>query len=685
MVREFDPERVVPGPVEPNFSSSSEPKPVETPDQRACRRTFTRPARGGARSPGSDSGGAFVTASMFSRILATKPRAPEALRRLLADFDQMRSRRTVLSALSADPDSASVFLFVTRRFLPGRRMGTVREAIQLLGETMGQRLALLASGMHWLRGLLEDDATFRPLLRHSIACAIASEPLGRDSGIVDPLMAYTLGLLHHVGDFAIHARRDDHGFEPDDSVKSSSKIAGELLKKASAPQIFRQAIVEYETFAPEDFERMCIEAKLLAAADYAVTRLGYAPPSTCPSSRFEGPRVVEMADTILRNRRRLCASIEDALTVVFEVEERAAAAIAQAKSVSDALAPTHSALDATHGVSVRDLGPLPVLFARITDAIDMEAVEVALTGGLVEEIGYPRAYFLRLKPDRIQIAGGILCSRGNVPLPLNQFHMPVQHLPQPLRRALDGGHPVQMPGTLRELEFLLGERAYATAYVPVLAGDETLGLLAVEIESGQIVSLDLLAAIASHVGLAMRSTTLARLSTEATTDQLTGLKNRRGILEHFDRALALPAEQVGKLGIALIDCDHLKKVNDNFGHLMGDEFVRRISEVVRNTLRTDDEMGRYGGDEFLAVLPDVTPEALHTILERCRARVDAEGMKSTDGLLLSISVGGVAQEGRNLSREDLLKLADSALYRAKERGRNAVEVVRADGSSTSLS
>ncbi|MBK6941588.1 MAG: diguanylate cyclase [Planctomycetes bacterium] len=627
-----------------------------------------------------------MTASTFSRILATKPRAPEALRRLLADFDQLRSRRTVLSALSADPDSASVFLFVTRRFLPGRRMGTVREAIQLLGETMGQRLALLASGVHWLRGLLEDDATFRPLLRHSIACAIASEPLGRDSGIVDPLMAYTLGLLHHVGDFAIHARRDEHGFEPDDSVKCPSKIAVELLKKASAPQIFRQAIVEFETFAPEDFDRMCVEAKLLAAADYAVSRLGYAPPTTCPSPRFDGPRVLEMADSVLRNRRRLCASIEDALTVVFEVEERAAAAIAQAKSVSEAIAPAHpSALDATHGVSVRDLGPLPVLFARITDAIDMEAVEVALTGGLVEELNYPRAYFLRVKPDKSQIAGGILCSRGNVPLPLDQFHMPVQHLPHPLRRALDRGHPVQMAGTLRELEFLLGERAHATAYVPVLAGDETLGLLAVEIESGQIVSLDLLAAIASHVGLAMRSTTLVRLSTEATTDQLTGLKNRRGILEHFDRALALPSDQVGKLGIALIDCDHLKKVNDNFGHLMGDEFVRRISEVVRNTLRTDDEMGRYGGDEFLAVLPDVTPESLHAILERCRILVDAEGMKSTDGLLLSISVGGVAQEGRNLSREDLLKLADSALYRAKERGRNAVEVVRADGSSTSLS
>jgi diguanylate cyclase (GGDEF)-like protein len=629
-----------------------------------------------------------VTASTLSRILATKPRAPEALRRLLADFDQQRSRRTVLSALSADPDSASIFLFVTRRFLPGRRMGTVREALQLLGETMGQRLALLAGGVHWLRGLLEDDATFQPLLRHSIASAIASEPLGRDSGIVDPLMAYTLGLLHHVGDFAIQAGRDDFVRTDvgDDSAKHSSHVGAELLRKASAPPIFRSAVVEFETFAPDEFDRMCVEAKVLAAADYAVARLGYAAPLSCPPPRFEGPHVKAMAESVLKNRRRVCNSIEDALSVVFEVEERAAAAMAQAKSVTESVTTsTSTPHDAMHGVSARDLGPLPVLFARINDALDMEAVEVALTGGLVEEIGFPRAYFLRLNAEQRQIAGGILCSRGNVPLPLNQFHMPLAHLPLPLRRALEGSHPVQMPGTLRELEFLLGERAPSTAYVPVLASDEPLGLLAVEVDSGQLVSLDLLAAIAAHVGLAMRSTKLVRLSTEATTDQLTGLKNRRGILEHFDKALGVPELAGGQLGIALIDCDHLKKVNDNFGHLMGDEFVRRISEVVRNTLRTGDELGRYGGDEFLAVVPDVSPDGLHVILERCRQAVDEEGLKSNDGLLLSISIGGVAQEGRKLSREDLLKLADSALYRAKERGRNSVEVARADGSSTAPS
>src|SRR5690606_296609 len=114
---------------------------------------------------------------------------------------------------------------------------------------------------------------------------------------------------------------------------------------------------------------------------------------------------------------------------------------------------------------------------------------------------------------------------------------------------------------------------------------------------------ELMAAVAAHTGLALKAAKLQKLSAEAITDELTGLYNRRGILDvlsfHMDNLRDGDA-----IAVALIDCDHLKKVNDNFGHLMGDEFVRRISEVRRRSLRSTDELGRYGGDEFLAVLPD---------------------------------------------------------------------------------
>jgi diguanylate cyclase len=133
-----------------------------------------------------------------------------------------------------------------------------------------------------------------------------------------------------------------------------------------------------------------------------------------------------------------------------------------------------------------------------------------------------------------------------------------------------------------------------------------------------------------------------------------------------------------ELAVALVDCDHLKKVNDNFGHLMGDEFVRRISEVLRHALRGSDELGRYGGDEFLAVLPDAHLEHVRHAMDRARARVEQAGLDSEDGLLLSVSIGAVVRGRTDLSREKLLKLADYALYRAKEFGRNAVIVIDAE-------
>jgi len=594
------------------------------------------------------------------------------LTRLLIGVDQRRSSRIVLRALQGDCDASAVFLRLAHRALPGRHFLDLREAVPLLGDSISYRLAVLAAGGNWLRSVVGEAPVAGPLLRHSVACAIASEPLGRDSGRVDPMFSFVLGLLHHLGDavrLSVKRRRSvqlEH--------EQRFEIAGQLLKSAGASDSLSRGLCDYGRFMLDPSVVLPVEAQLLAAADHAVTTFGYAAPSPC-SLPAVNARVLDLVAGLFESRRRITRSIEEVVGCVVEREEHRPEMEPPARLIS----PAHSPVvlpDVLDGVSARDLGPLPVLFSRITDAQDAESVAVAGTAGLVEELGVSRAYFLSIGENGV-LSGRVLSSRGNVPLALHDVSLQRSQLPRALSMALMTGRPILHEGLTGGLEALAADEVLPTFFVPVMVGKEALGILGVEVADSNSVSPDLLAAIAAHTALALKAVDLRRLSDEAKTDELTGLFNRRGILDVLD-SLVENRTQGRDLAIALIDCDHLKKVNDNFGHLMGDEFLRRISEVVRQSLRNSDELGRYGGDEFLAVLPDAGQQHTEMAMERARANVEQAGLDSEDGLLLSISAGAVVCGPGPSSREKLLKLADFALYRAKELGRNAVVVLNAD-------
>ncbi|MFH0943677.1 MAG: diguanylate cyclase, partial [Planctomycetota bacterium] len=571
----------------------------------------------------------------ISASIAGIPLAPTALSRLLIGVDERTSKRTILMALSGDQDASATFLRLAHRFLPGRRFSDVGEAVPLLGESISTRLALLATGGNWLRAIVGGGSVIGPLLRHSVACAMAAEPLGRESGLVDPMHSLVLGLLHHLGDAVrLSARRRR-------SVKIEHEeryqIARELLSSAGAPDSIANGLLDYGRFMVDPAHVIPTETQLLAAADHAVTTFGYAVPSPCSLPAVNG-RVLDMVAGLFESRRRITRSIEEVVGCVVEPEQKPA----PAAPAPDPHHMSHSPVvlaDVLDGVSSRDLGPMPVLLSRITDAQDTESVAVAGTAGLVEELGARRAYFLSLGEEGV-LQGGVLSSRGNVPLALHDLTIHRDQVPRAMNMALMTGRPILHEGLTGGLEVLAADQVLPTYFVPVSIGKEALGILGVEVTASDSVSPDLLAAVAAHMALALKAVDLRRLSNEAKTDELTGLLNRRGILDVLNSCVE-NREKGNDLAIALIDCDHLKKVNDNFGHLMGDEFLRRISEVVRQSLRGSDELGRYGGDEFLAVLPDAGEEHTRKAMERARANVEQAGLESDDGLLLSISIGAV--------------------------------------------
>jgi diguanylate cyclase (GGDEF)-like protein len=163
---------------------------------------------------------------------------------------------------------------------------------------------------------------------------------------------------------------------------------------------------------------------------------------------------------------------------------------------------------------------------------------------------------------------------------------------------------------------------------------------------------------------------------QATHDPLTGLWNRAVVLDALNRELARSWREGKPVGVMLADVDHFKRINDTYGHLGGDAVLREVSRAMTQALRHYDSLGRYGGEEFLVVLPDCDAANTWKLGERLRQCVSDLVLNLRDGRVrVTISVGMATSCGADrLEAETMLRLADDALYRAKEAGRNRVEL-----------
>lgn len=163
----------------------------------------------------------------------------------------------------------------------------------------------------------------------------------------------------------------------------------------------------------------------------------------------------------------------------------------------------------------------------------------------------------------------------------------------------------------------------------------------------------------------------------ALTDSLTGLYNRRYLLTHLRRLMEDTSHRQKPLSLLVLDVDHFKQVNDNYGHAVGDMALQHITEVMRTNVRNVDTVARLGGEEFVIVMPDTHVTFAIRIADRLRQRVADTAMVLPDGRSLSVTVSiGCAMRDSpdDDTVEALMERADQALYRAKNAGRNRVEL-----------
>lgn len=158
------------------------------------------------------------------------------------------------------------------------------------------------------------------------------------------------------------------------------------------------------------------------------------------------------------------------------------------------------------------------------------------------------------------------------------------------------------------------------------------------------------------------------------TDSLTGAPNRRYLDDHLAELVDSARETGLAVAVAMVDVDHFKRINDTFSHAVGDLVLRRVAETLQARLRTGDILARYGGEEFVVVFRGASMNAAMGACERLRAGLAAHAWIDIDPRLTVTASFGVSQWTAPESVTELLQRADAALYRAKQAGRNRVEL-----------
>lgn len=308
----------------------------------------------------------------------------------------------------------------------------------------------------------------------------------------------------------------------------------------------------------------------------------------------------------------------------------------------------------------------------ITSSLDIQAVfdsfvkelrkVVDVGWAAVVLIGDSHLYFLALssKIGSAWKVGERVASQGTATewVVTHKKAMVESDLSQPSRFVTAGPH--------------LKQGVHSIAYLPLIVKGRAIGSLIVASRHPNAYSrrhMMLLKQLASQVALPIENTRLyAEVAEKARVDELTGLLNRRSLDEMLVTEINRQSRYGGVFSLIILDVDSLKTVNDNYGHLAGDELLRQIGVITKKAIRGADQAFRYGGDEFAMLLPNTSLGAANQVAERVRKQVASEVMAGDIPVTASLGLASWPANGRGAN--EVMAAADAALYQAKRSGGN---------------
>jgi diguanylate cyclase (GGDEF)-like protein len=370
-------------------------------------------------------------------------------------------------------------------------------------------------------------------------------------------------------------------------------------------------------------------------------------------------------------RRRRCTALDPSLTDAF-IEMLSKALQLQEPWYGQLLATLKQPHAASTGrrdpLTAADTRELRIVYriAQETRAVlDLEVLLARIVGIIREIMGYN--FVAVLLPDEASGGLRIRASSG--------YEARITANPIPAGKGVTGwvytyGTPELVPDVTADPRYISRDSAMRSELAfPLVSRGRVIGVLNLESEHlnafGQA-DLALMSAVSSQIASCIEVAQLhASLKQEASHDPLTMVSNRRALIERMEQAI-----KAGKrFSLVFLDVDHLKLINDTYGHLAGDALLREVASAVEDAVRGDDLVSRYGGDEFVVLLPATPPQTVPIVAQRIHDEIATHRFMAGRQLLTvpGVSLGSASFPENGRTAEELLRAADANLYEQKRR------------------
>jgi len=617
-----------------------------------------------------------------------------ALELLRLANDEKATIEAVTAVVEPDPALAGRLLKLVNSPFAGvpRQVASVSLAVRLLGMRTVKNLALglsLVSNNHSGRCRAFDHGLF---WSESLARAVAARGIASRCKNFSPDEAFTAGLLSQIGRLALASAH------PDDYAR--------VLESTSPDDVHGLLDAERAAFGIDHNElsvEMMADWRLQEVFCEAV-RFQDRPKAESPSSKTRGDELARVLHS--------AGSVASLLVQPTVCPETLEAIVDEAADLGIPDEAFHQLFDAI-GDEWRETGTIFSVSTREVPPLEQLRVNAQAAGATADKGNTPHAAFpvapqrranalrilivdddsaaLRLLEEHLSAAGHDVttAANGREALEIDRAQAPQMIITDWMMPEIDGP---ELCRRLREHEDL------GFVYVIVLTASDDGERLVKALEAGADDFLtkpydrqELLARVRAaerilrlKAAMAERSREVSRYNAQlsvandqlrvmATTDELTGLTNRREALARLAEHWSLAIRHGDPLSCVAADIDHFKRFNDAHGHAMGDVVLKATADVLRRACRAGEAACRIGGEEFLIICPRSTGLSAETAAERIRSAVSGNVLTSS-GTSLSVTLSfGVAERTESMgSPEDLLKAADEALYDAKRTGRNCV-------------
>lgn len=221
--------------------------------------------------------------------------------------------------------------------------------------------------------------------------------------------------------------------------------------------------------------------------------------------------------------------------------------------------------------------------------------------------------------------------------------------------------------------------------LPITIGNQTLGILQLYSKSKYFFNDVIVSKVKSYLEVAKpiigSKRAMQQLNKKAYTDKLTKLYNRNFLEVYLENQIEATNISKDNLSVIMMDIDHFKKVNDKYGHTVGDAVLLVFAQVILRCIRKTDLVARYGGEEFIAILPATDTKTAVSIAERIRESIATEPMPKLNDIVvpsITCSLGVATYPIHADNKNNIIKVADIALYKAKQGGRNRVEIYNSE-------